>query len=443
MAAERKDELAQRAASRFKWAFAFYVLGDFLDEVLSVDLGAFWFRPVKIGLLLGMLLSLRYARIPFRAPGTARWMLVIWGIYNLWWGISIFWNPGFGSFLNQSNIVLRHLQEFILTCGLAGALVRAGGFMPVQTVFLFFPVLAHLDLFAALGDYVAGERILRAGVVDSTSVYGIGMHGFHHERLNLAELLILGSAYLMGSKPKGILPKVARLPLITVTPFILFLLDSYSGFLGFLLFILIVAFRFMSWWGRSALLAMVFVFVGLIPKLIDIFVPLAVQKESQARLESRMEGQNTSSFRAVASEYLIREMLDNPQPFGHGYLSTEGVMSEYLGLKSTPHTIASIPYEQGLIGAGIFLVFAFCWISRAGLFVLRAPMEDMLPRPVRFCVIAMLCCATMRVFFYYQVRNIPYYCLTTALLSVAYLAYRKAWVGTTLEVPPGQPPVMG
>ncbi|MEO6096572.1 MAG: hypothetical protein ABIW76_13040 [Fibrobacteria bacterium] len=251
------------------------------------------------------------------------------------------------------------------------------------------------------------------------------MHGFHHERLNLAELLILGSAFLMGTRPRSIFLKIGRLPFLIVTPFILFLLDSYSGFLGYLLFILICGFRFMKWRGRIVLLIMAVIFAKFIPDLVVRFVPLAVQKENQARLESRLEGQNSTSWRYVATEFLIKATVRDPQLFGNGYLSTSTIMNDILGNDSSPHTIASIPYEQGLVGVAIFLGFALCWAFHAGRYVLREPADEMVAKPIYLCIVAMICCATMRILFYYQVRNVDFYTLTTAFLSVAYLGYRN------------------
>jgi hypothetical protein len=420
---EAERSLALRAKTRFLWAISTYVLGEFLDEVLAVNLGVFWFRPIKIGTMVAMLMTLRYIWIPFHARGAARWLLVFWGAYNFWWGISIFWNPGFGTLLNQSNILSRHIQEYLLTCGLAGAMIRAGGFNSIGPFFLLYPIMAHLDLAAGIGDYIAGHRVLRSGVVESSAVYGIGMHGFHHERLNLAELLILGGAFLLGSRPRGLFLKIARLPIMLATPFILFLLDSYSGFLGYLLFMLICGFRIMGWWGRSIMLIMAVVFVTFIPRLVSTFVPLAVQKESQQRLEQRLEGQNSSSWRYLATDYLIKAVKEDPQLFGNGYLATQDVLYNVLGTASSPHTIASIPFEQGIIGVILFLAFGMSWAYHAGRFILREPAAELVSRPIYLCLVAMLCCALMRVLFYYQVRNINYYLLTTAFLAVAYLGY--------------------
>jgi hypothetical protein len=412
-----------RASFRFQWAFITYILGVFLDEVFTIDLGIFYFRPAKIGLLVGAFLVLRYCKIAFHRSEYTSLLFLSFGMYNLWWGATAFWGDRFSSPLNQLNVMMVHTADTVFVFGLAGALLTAGSASPILRSMRIFILIAVLEIVAGSLDYLVGHRVIPSGVMEADYTYGAGILGFHAERLIFAEYLVIATSVCLGCINKSVFDFVLRRIILVLAPVFLMLLSSYTGILAYLLF--------MSWYfihqnsnWRHWLLRIIVISLALVifPVIYNKCVPEVEKNVRKAKFERRLKANDEQSkgvWRYVASDYLIKEVINHPTLFGNGYLSTEKVLNELLGNDSTPHTIASIPYEQGIIGFFIFTFFLFFWTSAFRKAAFPGKRIYLLPKEVRFLTIAISCCAAMRILFYYQLRNHPVHLLSIALLRFA------------------------
>ena len=415
----------QIAEKRLYNALVIYLVGFFLNEVLTIDLGLLFLRPEKIALLVGCYLVFPYASVPFNVAGKSSLLLRTWVYYNLWMGISVFWNPEYGSILNQLNIFLKHGGEALLTCGFVGAIMRAGGLNTLRRVLPLFVLFAFTEIITGSLDYLLGQRVVPSGTRDADYTYGIGIFGFHAERLIFAEIMVIGTAISLGRLTSGGGSFLLRWIVLVLAPLFLLLLSSYTGILAYLLLLSIYLMKLANWKGRLSIVIIMVLGVAVFPNLYGTLTPDWFREATAKKLESRMEGSETSEWRFLTSAYLLERVWENPSLVGQGYFASKDEIGSLFDKANTSHTLASIPYEQGAIGVALlgWLLFLFLWHLYD--FLRSDDTHDHMPKDIRLFVVAVALCALMRFLFYYQVSNVYLYLLAVTFLSSAKICYRK------------------
>ncbi len=407
----------RRASQRFQWAFQIYVLSVFINEVLTINLGLFYFRPEKIGILLGIALTLRYCKVVFSTSKRASFLLLSWAIYNLWWGCSAFWSiDRYPSILNQFNVLFMHLADTLFVFGMIGALITSRSFVPLIRSMRLFVIIAFLEILSGSLDYIAGHRVIHSGVRAADYTYGIGIFGFHAERLYFAEYLVIANSVCLGLRNCSLVWRLLRWLIVILTPVFLSLILSYTGIVVYLLFMGWYFLRNATMKNRLICVGLLLAFVFVVPKIYNQFTPEIVKQMRTKKFEKR-DQDSSDTWRYLATTILIDETMRHPSLVGHGYFSTEMILDDQLGKRSTPHTIISIPYEQGVIGVLIAVVLFSQLMIAFFNKTLQGDRNCILPNDVRLFVLGVSCCALGRMLFYYQVRNYYVYVLAVLLLS--------------------------
>lgn len=426
------------AEQRLHVALVVFLLGFFLNEALTIDLGPFFLRPEKISLLIGCVLLLRYAVVPFKVRGKVSLLLLVWVYYNLWMGLSVFWNQEYGTFLNQLNVLLKHCGEALLTCCIVGAVIRIGGVLSLRKILPLFMLFVLLEIVTGSLDYLAGQRVVPSGTRDAEYTYGIGIFGFHAERLFFAELMVIGTAISFGRLSCGGGNPLVKWLVLAVAPLFLLLLSSYTGILTYLLLLAVYMVKIGTPKGRALILALVLLGGGLLPNLYGTLTPDWFRESTAKKLEGRMEGGETSEWRFVTSAYLLERVVEEPTLFGKGYFSSKDEIGRFFDKAATSHTLISIPYEQGGVGVVLFGLLLILLLSHLFDLLRRSGPHQAVPPDLRLFIVAVSLCSLSRFLFYYQIANVYLYLLAVALL-VSAKACRNNAVGTQLMRVPARP----
>lgn len=421
----QKLNAEQFAEQRLHSALVIYLLGFFLNEVLTIDLGPFFLRPEKIALLVSCYLVFPYVSVPFKSAGKAAGLLRVWVYYNFWMGISVFWNPDYGTFLNQLNVFIKHGGEALLTCGFVGAIIRTGGMNAIRRLFPLFMLFISLEIVTGTLDYLAGQRVVPSGTRDADYTYGIGIFGFHAERLFFAELMVLGTAISLGRLTSGGGNPLLRWIVFALAPLFLLLLTSYTGIMAYLLLLSVYLLKLSNLKGRLVIVVLAVVGIAVMPGLYNTLTPDWFREATTKKLESRMEGGDTTEWRFLTSVYLLEKVLENPSFIGEGYFASKDEIGKFFDKAVTSHTLVSIPFEQGMIGVALFGSLLFILLKQFYALARRNTFQDQLPNDIRLFVIAVTLCTLMRFLFYYQVANFYPYLLAVTLLTSANICSRK------------------
>lgn len=404
----------KRAQRRLHFALIANIILFFLNEVLSINLGIFYFRPEKIGVFLGVLVCFRYIPVAFFARGVG-WLLHAFLVYNLILAFSAFYSPVLSSILNKANVLLFNVGQALLAYGIAGAIMRSGSLEALRKLIPWYVVLGIVNILAGYMDYIVGRRVIPSGVRSADYTYGIGIMGFHADRIYLGEYIVIAIACLIGLSSGSLKHRALLIAVTLLGGAQLVLMNSYTGMLGFTA-IFVVYFIFAPLVKKIALIplsGLVLLFIGFVYVT---YAPEDIKAEQAMKFENRVAGEETTEWRYVASLLIWERVSQTPSFLGKGYRATEKLLEYYSGIVSTPHTVISIIYEQGLVGAAIFLWFICLYLMHFFGFMRRGGV----PIAVKYLIVGLSIITLLRFSFYYQIRNEQSYIFTVAFLAAAW-----------------------
>src|SRR5690606_22431295 len=97
----------------------------------------------------------------------------------------------------------------------------------------WYVVLGVLNILAGYMDYIVGRRVIPSGVRSADYTYGIGIMGFHADRIYLGEYIVITIACMIGMSSVSLRYRVLLVIATLVGGAQLILMNSYTGTLGF------------------------------------------------------------------------------------------------------------------------------------------------------------------------------------------------------------------